>query len=103
MTEEHKEKPVAVILDNLKIRCIIDTDKTCCGCPECSWQKVQGKSYMLPDRNSQTCLSCATGRMFFYCIYGVCSITKEYCITAGQCTEKCPYYDEQKKIWKIDN
>lgn len=89
-----------VIIGSLKMNCIIGTDKKCCGCPECSWQKVSGKSYMLPDRNSQICLSCVTGRNFFYCIYGVCSITKEYCITAGQCTERCPHYDENGPSWK---
>lgn len=91
-----------VIIGSLKMNCIIGTDKKCGGCPECSWHTVYGKSYMLPDRNSQTCLSCVTGRNFFSCIYGVCSITKTYCITVGQCYEKCPYYDENAPSWKDD-
>ena len=91
-----------VIIGSLKMNCIIGTDKKCGGCPECSWHTVNGKSYMLPDRNSQTCLSCVTGRNFFSCIYGVCSITKKYCITVGQCYERCPYYDENAPSWKDD-
>lgn len=85
-----------VIIGSLKMDCIRDTDKKCGGCPECAWHTVNGKSYMLPDRNSQTCLSCSTGRMFFLVIYGVCSMTKEFCITAGQCTEKCQYYGDDE-------
>ena len=83
-------------MPDLKMNCIIGTDKKCGGCPECSWHVINGKSYMLPDRNSQTCLSCATGRTFFLNIYGVCSMTKKFCITPGQCTEICPYYGDDK-------
>lgn len=90
------------IIGSLKMNCIVGTDKKCGGCPECSWHTVNGKSYMLPDRNSPTCLSCLTGHNYFLTIYGVCSITNAYCITVGQCNERCPHYNENAPSRKDD-
>lgn len=92
--------------DVFKKHCIISTHKTCKGCPESRlWNQdgdlfaFKGDILSLPDRQSDTCLNCSTGKLFFSTIYGTCSFTRDFCNRTGPCDESCPIYDKDAPSW----